>query len=56
LVEVMPDKPEYTNITNGLGLFSCRFSKSISMKIGQLTELDLIDMPDLKFVKNPDNY
>jgi hypothetical protein len=56
MVGVMPEKPEYTNITNGMGLFSCRFSKTISRKLGQFTELDLIDLKYLKFVKNPDNY
>jgi len=56
LVGVIQEKPEYSNITNGIGLFSCRFSKTISRKIGQFTELDLMDIPNLKFVKNPDNY
>jgi hypothetical protein len=56
LVGVMPDKPEYSNISNGIGLLSCRFSKTISRKLGQFTEIDLIDMTNLKFVKNPDNY
>jgi hypothetical protein len=56
LVGVIQDKPEYSNLTNGIGLFSCRFSKTISKKIGQFTELDLLGIENLKFIKNPDNY
>jgi hypothetical protein len=52
---VLQDKPEYTNITNGIGIFSCRYSKTITKKIGQFTEGDLIAIPNLKFVVNPDN-
>jgi len=53
---VFQGKPEYSNITNGIGLFSCRYSKTISLKLGQFTELDLMSMANLKFIKNPDNY
>jgi hypothetical protein len=53
---VLQDKPEYTNITNGIGIFSCRYTKKISRKkLGQLTEIDLIAVPNLKFIKNLDN-
>ncbi|MFZ4705616.1 MAG: hypothetical protein ACOYMF_06360 [Bacteroidales bacterium] len=55
-VGVFLDKPGYTNIINGIGVFSCRFTKTVSRKLGQFSELDLIDIADLKFVKNPDNY
>jgi len=52
---VLQEKPEYTNITNGIGIFSCRFSKIRTKKLGESTELDLIAIENLKFVKNPDN-
>jgi hypothetical protein len=57
---VLQDKPEYTNINNGIGIFSCRYSKTRSKPLGQNTELDLTESDDikiknLKFVKNPDN-
>lgn len=57
---VLQDKPEYTNINNGIGIFSCRYSKIRSKPLGQNTELDLTESDDisiknLKFVKNPDN-
>ncbi|MFZ4705617.1 MAG: hypothetical protein ACOYMF_06365 [Bacteroidales bacterium] len=52
---VLQEKPEYTNIDNGIGIFSCRYTKIRSKKLGQLTESDLIGITNLKFVKNPDN-
>jgi len=51
---VLQDKPEYTNIVNGIGIFSCRYSKHRVKKLSPITELDLIAM-NIKFVKNPDN-
>jgi hypothetical protein len=51
---VLQEKPEYTNITNGIGVLSCRYSKKLSKKVGSFTETDLINT-DLKFVKNLDN-
>jgi hypothetical protein len=56
LIGLSPDKPEYSNITNGIGVFSCRFSKTISRKLGQFSEYDLIGIGSLRFIKNPDNY
>ena len=56
IVGMMQEKPEYSNIQNGLGIFSCRFSKKVTRRIGQFTELDLMGITNLRFVKNPDNY
>jgi hypothetical protein len=56
LVGVIQGKPEYSNIQNGIGLLSCRFSKSVTRRIGQFTERDLINISNLRFIKNPDNY
>lgn len=47
---IIQDRPEYTNITNGLGLFSSRFAKSTSIKVGAKTEARLMDISSLKFV------
>jgi hypothetical protein len=47
---IVQDKPEYTNIVNGLGLFSCRYTKSLSKDIGGSTEVKLVEQ-DIKFVK-----
>ncbi len=47
---IIQDRPEYTNINNGLGLFSSRFAKSTFIKIGAKTEARLIEISSLKFV------
>jgi hypothetical protein len=47
---IIQDRPEYTNIDNGLGLFSSRFAKLTSIKIGAKTESRLIEISSLKFV------
>lgn len=47
---IIQDRPEYTNITNGLGLFSSRFAKSTSIKVGAKTEARLMEISSLKFV------
>lgn len=47
---VVQDRPEFTNIENGLGLFSCRYIKSNSIIVGAQTEARLIALDDLKFV------
>jgi hypothetical protein len=52
---LLQDKPEYTNVKNGIGIFSCRFSKTRPKNLDALTENDLIAIQSLKFVKNPDN-
>lgn len=51
---IVQDKPDYTNITNGKGLFSCRYTKSASISIGTRTEERLID-EDIKFVNKLGN-
>lgn len=52
---VLQEKPEYTNITNGIGILSCRYSKPpLTKKLSSITETDLMAM-DIKFVKNLDN-
>lgn len=47
---VVQDRPEFTNIENGLGLFSCRYIKSNSIAVGAQTEARLIAIDNLKFV------
>lgn len=52
---VIQEKPEYTNITNGIGILSCRYSKQpLKKKLSSITETDLIAM-GIKFVKNLHN-
>lgn len=56
---IVQDKPDYTNINNGIGLFSCRYLKStespgVKMKVGPTTEERLIK-EDLKFIKKIGN-
>ena len=52
---VLQEKPEYTNITNGIGILSCRYSKPpLTKKLSSITETDLMAM-GIKFVKNLDN-
>lgn len=47
---IVQDKPEYTNILNGLGIFSTRYSQLVSIPVGAKTEALLMDIPELKFV------
>ncbi len=47
---IIQDRPEYTNINNGLGLFSSRFAKSTIIKVGAKTEARLMEISSLKFV------
>ncbi|GAB1405985.1 hypothetical protein MASR1M74_31670 [Lentimicrobium sp.] len=59
---IVQDKPEYTNIDNGIGLFSCRLSVNTRdsnrpgkvMTIGVPTEQRLM-AGNLKFIKKPGN-
>lgn len=59
---IVQDKPEFTNIINGIGLFSSRYTKNTHdlnppgrfMRIGVPTEERLI-AGELKFVKRPGN-
>lgn len=49
---IVQDKPDYTNISNGIGLFSSRFRNIRSKKIHPETieNIKNLDDPDLKFV------
>ena len=47
---IVQEKPEYSNIENGYGLFSSRYTKSSSKLIGDRTEVKLIEL-NIKFVK-----
>ncbi len=51
---IVQEKPEYTNINNGIGLFSCRYTKSASVLIGTRTEERLIE-EEIKFVNKIGN-
>jgi hypothetical protein len=46
---VLQDKPEFTNITNGIGIFSCRTKRTRSKKLSDNTRNDLIKITNLKF-------
>jgi hypothetical protein len=48
---VLIEKPSYSNITNGLGLLSCRYQIHRLMPLSSETILDLSTTTDLKFVK-----
>ncbi|MHC1775988.1 MAG: hypothetical protein AB9834_11315 [Lentimicrobium sp.] len=52
--DIVQEKPEYTNINNGIGLFSCRYTKTASVPIGTRTEDKLIE-EDIKFVNKIGN-
>jgi len=47
---IIQEKPEYTNIENGIGLFSCRFTKIASIPVGSRTQEKLVD-EDIRFIK-----
>jgi len=48
---VLMEKPEYSNITNGIGLFSSRYQKKSDYMLGKDTQLDLYNNTNLKFVR-----
>jgi hypothetical protein len=50
---LVQDRPEYTNIENGIGLFSSRYQKERNLQLNPLTEQEIINMQDLSFVKSP---
>ncbi|MCP4294029.1 MAG: hypothetical protein GY786_00280, partial [Proteobacteria bacterium] len=50
---LVQDRPEYTNIENGIGLFSSRYFKDRNLQLNPLTEVEIINMEDLSFVKSP---
>ena len=47
---IIQDRPEYTNITNGIGIFSCRYNKIRSYSLTPTT-VDALVTKGLKFVK-----
>ncbi|MBW6491535.1 MAG: hypothetical protein K0B15_10125 [Lentimicrobium sp.] len=56
---IVQEKPDYTNIENGIGLFSCRFTRTtetpqVKMRLSPLTEERLIT-ENIKFVKKIGN-
>ena len=50
---LVQDRPEYTNVENGIGLLSSRYKKIRTLKLNPVTENEIIDMEDLNFVKSP---
>lgn len=48
---VLMEKPEYSNITNGIGVFSARYRKTLTFQLGKDTQMDLWNSTDIKFVK-----
>jgi hypothetical protein len=46
---ITQDRPEYSNIDNGLGLFSSRYTKMISIPVGAPTEARFMQIEGLKF-------
>ena len=50
---LVQDRPEYTNIENGIGLFSSRYKKTRALELNPLTEHEILNMEDLSFVKSP---
>ena len=50
---IIQEKPEYTNIYNGIGIFSSRYNKSIFNNLTTLSKEKLIDM-NLSFIHIPD--
>ena len=50
---LVQDRPEYTNIENGIGLLSSRYQKTRNLQLNPLTEVEIINMEDLSFVESP---
>ena len=48
---LLTEKPVYTNIQNGLGVFSSAFKKFISLKIDDNTKIDLFNTTEIKFAE-----
>jgi len=46
------EKPSYTNITNGLGVLSSRFTKKRIVRVGDNIKKDLMNTTDLHFFAN----
>lgn len=47
---ISQDKPEYTNVDNGYGIFSTRFTKVVGITVAAQTEARLMAINGLKFV------
>lgn len=47
---IIQDTPDYSNIENGLGLLSSRFTQKLSIEVGAKTEAIFMDIDELKFV------
>ncbi len=48
---IIQDRPEYSNVTNGTGIFSSRYKKLRTKKLGLTTVATIkSDLPELKFV------
>jgi len=50
---LVQDRPEYTNIENGYGLFSSRYQETRTLQLNPLSEQEIINMEELSFVKSP---
>ena len=49
---IVQDKPDYTNITHGIGIFSSRFRKVVPKKVHENTVVEIQNLPvDLRFVR-----
>lgn len=48
---LLTEKPVYTNISNGLGVFSSAFKKYINLDIDDNTKIDLFNTTDIKFAE-----
>lgn len=47
---IVQEKPDYTNIVNGWGLLSCRYTKIASIAVGTRTQ-EKLEEQDIRFVK-----
>ena len=52
---IVQERPVFTNINNGIGLFSCRYNKTHRMEFKRKTREGIsLDLDSLKFVYDPD--
>ncbi|MCX6235229.1 MAG: hypothetical protein NT175_11020 [Bacteroidetes bacterium] len=47
---IVQDRPEYTNVTNGIGIFSCRYNKIRKFFLNPVTVVVLVSK-NIKFIK-----
>jgi hypothetical protein len=52
ITEISQQRPQFTNITNGLGIFSSRYTYSLTKDLGDCTRLYLIEELDRNFYLN----